>query len=74
MDRDERLFKSLLGLILFISGVAFGLYASQRNCLIEFLTTGHMNYWTVLEILGGFVSVIEIFVILIYLRKKQNVI
>jgi len=35
----------LSGLILFIAGVVLGLYASERNCLIAFITNGYMSFW-----------------------------
>jgi len=47
----------IVGFILFIVGVVLGFYASQRNCLIGFITRGYMNFWTAMEILGGAYSV-----------------
>ena len=46
----------LVGFVLFIIGAALGLYASQRNCLIAFLTSGYMSFWTGIEILAGFTA------------------
>ena len=43
----------LYGFVLFIIGVVLGFYASQRNCLIAFITRGYMSFWTAMEILGG---------------------
>ena len=45
----------LIGFVLLLIGVPLGLYASQRNCLVAFLTRGHMNFWTAVEILAVFV-------------------
>ena len=47
----------VVGLVLFIVGIALGFYASQRNCLIAFVTSGHVNFWTAVEISGGELSV-----------------
>ena len=44
------------GFVLFIIGTALGFYASQRNCLIAFLTSGYMSFWTGIEILAGFTA------------------
>ena len=47
----------IVGFILFIVGVVLGFYASQRNCLIGFITRGYMSFWTAMEILRGDYSV-----------------
>ena len=64
--------KSLIigGFILFIVGVVLGFYASQRNCLIGFITRGYMNFWTAMEILGGIIASAGIIIALIGLIKK----
>ena len=60
----------LLGLALFIVGTVLGFYASQRNCLIAFITRGDMNFWTAMEILGGLVALAGIIIALIEFVKK----
>jgi len=60
----------IVGFILFIVGVVLGFYASQRNCLIGFITRGHMNFWTAMEILGGLIALAGIIITLIGLIKK----
>jgi hypothetical protein len=61
----------IVGFILFIVGVVLGFYASQRNCLIGFITRGYMNFWTAMEILGGIIALAGIIVALIVLIKKK---
>ncbi|MDI6690713.1 MAG: hypothetical protein QME50_02450 [Candidatus Bathyarchaeota archaeon] len=64
--------KSLIfGLILFVLGVTVGLYASQRNCLIAFITSGHMNFWTAMELLSGIIALVGVIIILIGLIRKK---
>jgi len=60
----------IVGFILFIVGVVLGFYASQRNCLIGFITRGYMNFWTAMEILGGLIALAGIIIALIGLIKK----
>jgi len=60
----------IVGFILFIVGVVLGFYASQRNCLIGFITRGYMNFWTAMEILGGIIASAGIIIALIGLIKK----
>ncbi len=60
----------LFGLALFIVGTILGFYASQRNCLIAFITRGDMNFWTAMEILGGLVALAGIIIALIEFIKK----
>jgi len=60
----------LSGLALFIVGAILGFYASQRNCLIAFITRGDMNLWTAMEILGGLVVLAGIIIALIEFIKK----
>jgi len=60
----------LFGLALFIVGAILGFYASQRNCLIAFITRGNMNFWTAIEILGGLVALAGIIIALIEFIKK----
>lgn len=60
----------IVGFILFIVGVVLGFYASQRNCLIGFITRGYMNFWTAMEILGGLIALAGIIITLIGLIKK----
>ncbi len=60
----------LFGLVLFIVGTFLGFYASQRNCLIAFITRGYMNFWTAMEILGGLVALAGIIIALIEFIKK----
>ena len=58
------------GLVLFVVGAFLGFYASQRNCLIAFITRGDMNFWTAMEILGGLVALAGIIIALIEFVKK----
>jgi hypothetical protein len=60
----------IVGFILFIVGVVLGFYASQRNCLIGFITRGYMNFWTAMEILGGIIALTGIIITLIGFVKK----
>ena len=60
----------LLGLVLFIVGIALGFYASQRNCLIAFVTSGYMSFWTAIEILGGIVALAGVIMVIVALIKK----
>lgn len=60
----------LLGFILFIVGVALGFYASQRNCLIAFFTSGYTSFWTAIELIGGVIALVGIIIALIGLIKK----
>lgn len=60
----------IIGFILFVVGVVVGLYASERNCLIAFVTRGYMSFWTAIEILGGLVVLAGILIALIGFVKK----
>lgn len=60
----------LVGLVLLIVGVVLGFYASQRNCLIAFVTTGYMSFWTAMEILGGLIALAGIIIALVSFIKK----
>jgi len=60
----------LFGFVLFVVGVALGFYASQRNCLIAFITSGYMSFWTAIEILGGVIALVGIIIALIGLVKR----
>ena len=60
----------LFGFALFVVGAFLGFYASQRNCLIAFITRGDMNFWTAVEILGGLVALAGIIIALIGLVRK----
>jgi len=60
----------LFGFVLFIIGVVLGFYASQRNCLIAFITRGYMSFWTAVEILGGLIALAGIITALIGSIKK----
>jgi hypothetical protein len=62
----------LLGFVLFIVGVALGFYASQRNCLIAFFTSGYMNFWTAIELLGELTALVGIIIALIGIIKKHK--
>ena len=44
--------------------------ASQRNCLIAFITRDHMSFWTTMEILDGFIALVGIAIALIGFIKK----
>lgn len=60
----------LVGFVLFVVGAVLGFYASQRNCLIAFITSGYASFWTAMEILGGLIALAGIIIALIgYVRK-----
>ena len=61
---------SVFGFGLFIFGVVLGLYASQRNCLIAFVTRGYMSFWTAVELLGGLIALIGIVIASVGFVKK----
>ena len=61
----------LFGFVLFILGVALGFFASQRNCLIAFVTSGYMSFWTAIEILGGLIALAGIIISLVGFIKKM---
>ena len=61
----------LVGFALFIIGVALGFYASQRNCLIAFITSRYMSFWTSIEILAGFIALAGLIIALVGLIKKK---
>jgi hypothetical protein len=60
----------LLGVLLCIVGIALGFYASQRNCLIAFVTSGRLNFWTVVEISGGIVALAGVIMVIVALIEK----
>ena len=60
----------VVGFVLFVVGVALGFYASERNCLIAFVTSGYMSFWTAIELLGGLIALVGIIIVLIGLVKK----
>lgn len=60
----------LLGLALFVFGIILGFYASQRNCLIAFITEGRINFWTAMEIVGGFAALLGLLILLAGFVKK----
>jgi len=60
----------LFGCVLFVVGVTVGFYASERNCLIAFITRGYMSFWTAVEFLGGLIALAGIIIILIEFIKK----
>jgi len=60
----------VVGFVLFVVGVALGFYASERNCLIAFVTSGYMSFWTAVELLGGLIALVGIIIVLIGLLKK----
>ena len=60
----------LIGSVLLIIGVGFGFYASQRNCLIAFITRGYMSFWTAIEILGAITALAGIIIILVGFTGK----
>lgn len=60
----------LMGFVLFITGAALGIYASQRNCLIAFLTQSYMSFWTGIEILAGFTALAGLVIAFVgFIRK-----
>jgi hypothetical protein len=61
----------ILGLIFFVLGVTLGFYASQRNCLIAFITSGYMNFWTAIELLSGLIALIGTIIALMGLIRKK---
>ncbi len=60
----------LAGFVLFVVGVVFGFYASQCNCLIAFITSGYMSFWTTIELLSGVTALAGIIMALIGFIKK----
>jgi hypothetical protein len=60
----------LLGVFLFVVGIALGFYASQRNCLVAFVTSGYMSFWTAIEILGGIVALAGVILVIVGFIKK----
>jgi len=60
----------LFGSALLVIGLVLGLYASQRNCLIAFITSGYMSFWTAVEILAGLIALGGIIIALIGATKK----
>ena len=62
----------LFGVILFVIGATLGLYASQRNCLIAFITRGYMSFWTAIEIVGGLVALAGVIIVLIGLVRSVD--
>ena len=63
----------LVGFILFITGGALGFYASQRNCLFAFLTSGYMSFWTGIEILAGFTALAGLIIALVGSIRRYKV-
>lgn len=61
----------IYGLTLAIVGIVTGFYGSQRNCLIAFVTRGHLNFWTAMEILGGFIAFVGIMITIVAFIRKQ---
>ena len=59
-----------VGSVLFVIGAGLGIYGSQRNCLIAFVTRGYMSFWTAMEILGGLIALTGIIIALIGFIKK----
>lgn len=62
---------ALFGSVLFVTGLVLGFYASERNCLIAFITAGRMNFWTAIEILGGLMALAGVIITLIGLIIKR---
>jgi hypothetical protein len=60
----------LFGSVLFVAGLVLGFYASERNCLIAFVTKGYINFWTAIEILGGLAALVGIITAIIGLLRK----
>ena len=62
----------LVGSVLFIIGTALGLYASERNCLIAFLTRGYMSFWTGIEIVAGFTALAGLVIALVGFTRRTE--
>ena len=60
----------LVGLSLFVIGIAIGFCASQRNCLIAFLTEGYMSFWTAIELLAGSAALAGLVIALVGLIRR----
>ena len=60
----------LVGFSLFVIGIAVGFYASQRNCLIAFLTEGYISFWTSIELLAGFTALAGLIIALVGFIKR----
>jgi hypothetical protein len=60
----------LAGFSLSVIGIAVGFYASQRNCLIAFLTEGYMSFWTGIELLAGLTALAGLIIALVSFIKR----
>jgi hypothetical protein len=60
----------LAGFSLSVISIAVGFYASQRNCLIGFLTEGYMSFWTGIELLGGLTALAGLIIALVSFIKR----
>jgi len=60
----------LVGLSLFVIAIAIGFYASQRNCLIAFITEGYMSFWTAIELLAGSAALAGLVIALVGLTRR----
>ena len=65
--------KSLLILetVFIVVGFFVFFYASERNFIIAFLTSGRLTPWTVVEILGGVLALIGFIVAVFGVIKKS---
>jgi len=61
----------LVGFTVFVVGVVLGFYASQRNCLIAFITSGYTSFWTGMEIVGGLIALVGAIIVLVGFVKKM---
>jgi hypothetical protein len=52
----------LSGAVLVAAGIFIFLYASERNCIIALLTSGRLTFWTVIEVIGGIITLIGFFI------------
>ncbi len=60
----------VVGFSLFVIAIAIGFYASQRNCLIAFLTEGYMSFWTGIELLAGLTALAGLVIALVgFIRR-----
>ena len=58
-----------MGCVVFAMGSVLGLYGSQRNYLVAFVTHGRMNFWTGVEIASGCVALAGLIILLLGIRR-----
>lgn len=61
----------LSGAALVVAGIFIFLYASERNCIIDLLTSGRLTFWTAIEVMGGIIAIIGFFIAVFGIIKKS---